>query len=121
MLEVILSDFQRLESETTMSEAQAEKEYDQFMGDSAVDKATKTKEIDHKNTKKENEANALSQAKEDLEANQKQLDAALKSYEELKEACIVEPMSYEERVARRNQEIDSLKEALNILEQQGPQ
>merc|ERR1719231_1956669 len=47
MLEVILSDFERLESETTMSETQAEKEYDGFMGDSAVDKAAKTKEIDH--------------------------------------------------------------------------
>lgn len=121
MLEVILSDFERLESETTMSETQADKEYDQFMGDSAVDKAQKTKEIDHKQTKKENNEAALSQAKEDLEANQKQLDAALKSYEELKEACIVEPMSYEERVALRKQEIEALKEALNILEQQGPQ
>jgi len=121
MLEVILSDFERLESETTMSETQAEKEYDQFMGDSAVDKATKAKDIDHKQTKKENNESALSQAKEDLEDNQKQLDAALKSYEELKAACIVEPMSYEERVALRKQEIEALKEALNILEQQGPQ
>jgi len=121
MLEVILSDFERLESETTMSESQAEKEYDQFMGDSAVDKAQKTKEIDHKHTKKENNESALVSAKEDLEQNQKQLDAALKSYEELKAACIVEPMSYEERVALRKQEIEALKEALNILEQQGPQ
>merc|ERR1719487_590866 len=104
-----------------MSETQADKEYDQFMGDSAVDKAQKTKEIDHKQTKKENNEAALSQAKEDLEQNQKQLDAALKSYEELKAACIVEPMSYEERVALRKQEIEALKEALNILEQQGPQ
>merc|ERR1719420_1020560 len=81
MLEVILSDFERLESETTMSESQAEKEYDEFMGDSAVDKAQKTKEIDHKQMKKENEAAALTQATDDLEANQKQLDKALQSYE----------------------------------------
>jgi hypothetical protein len=121
MLDVILSDFERLESETTMSEQQAEQEYDEFMGDSAVDKAQKTKEIDHKQTKKQNEAEALVQAKDDLEQNQKQLDAALKSYAELKDACIEEPMSADERAALRQQEIESLKEALNILEQQGPQ
>jgi len=121
MLEVILSDFERLESETTASEGQAASEYDTFMGDSAVDKAQKTKEIDHKQTKKENEAAALVEAKDDLEANQKMLDKALKSYEELKGACISEPMSFEERDALRKEEIESLKEALNILEQQGPQ
>jgi len=121
MLEVILSDFERLESETTASEGQAASEYDTFMGDSAVDKAQKTKEIDHKQTKKENEAEALVQAKDDLEANQKMLDKALKSYGELKDACIEEPMSFEERASLRQQEIESLKEALNILEQQGPQ
>jgi hypothetical protein len=121
MLEVIQSDFARLESETTMSESQAETEYDNFMGDSAVDKAQKTKDIDHKQTKKENEANALSQAEEDLEATQKQLDAALEEYDDLKKACIAEPMSYEERVALRKQEIESLKEALDILEQNTPQ
>jgi len=121
MLEVILSDFERLEAETTMSETQALKEYDEFMGDSAVDKAEKTKEINHKHTKKENEAAALSDAQDNLEQTQKQLDAALEEYDELKKACIAEPMSYEERVALRKQEIESLKEALNILEQQGPQ
>jgi len=121
MLEVILSDFERLEAETTMSETQALKEYDEFMGDSAVDKAEKTKELTHKHTKKEGEEAALSEAKDSLMETQKQLDAALEEYDELKKACIAEPMSYEERVALRKQEIESLKEALNILEQQGPQ
>merc|ERR1719456_1142002 len=42
MIEVIQSDFARLESETTASEAAAAKEYDGFMSDSAADKAAKT-------------------------------------------------------------------------------
>merc|ERR1719424_2178258 len=42
MLEVIESDFARLESETKASEASAQKEYDEFMTDSKVDKAQKT-------------------------------------------------------------------------------
>merc|ERR1719178_25644 len=42
MLEVIESDFARLESETKASEATAQKEYDAFMTDSKVDKAEKS-------------------------------------------------------------------------------
>merc|ERR1719327_1958801 len=39
MLEVIMSDFARLEAETTAAEKQAQKEYDAFMTDSSADKA----------------------------------------------------------------------------------
>merc|ERR1719375_1053834 len=39
MLEVIESDFARLESDTKASEASAQKEYDTFMTDSKVDKS----------------------------------------------------------------------------------
>merc|ERR1719316_2262912 len=41
MLEVIQSDFARLEAETKAAEEQAQKEYDEFMTDSEVDKAAK--------------------------------------------------------------------------------
>merc|ERR1719217_900221 len=41
MLEVILSDFARLEAETKAAEEEAQKEYDEFMTDSSVDKAAK--------------------------------------------------------------------------------
>merc|ERR1719160_1856098 len=42
MLEVIESDFARLESDTKASEATAQKEYDTFMTDSKVDKSEKS-------------------------------------------------------------------------------
>merc|ERR1712072_380609 len=42
MLEVIESDFARLEAETSAAEATAQKTYDEFMTDSKVDKAQKT-------------------------------------------------------------------------------
>jgi len=54
MLEVIESDFARLEAETTEAEAQAQKEYDQFMDDSAIDKEQKSTDIEHKTMKKQN-------------------------------------------------------------------
>lgn len=41
MLEVVLSDFERLESDTTQGEATAQSEFDQFSADSSKDKAVK--------------------------------------------------------------------------------
>merc|ERR1719458_2166885 len=46
MLEVIESDFARLEADTKAAEAAAQKEYDTFMTDSKVDKAAKTTDIE---------------------------------------------------------------------------
>merc|ERR1719450_1184726 len=46
MLEVIQSDFARLEAETKAAEESAQKEYDQFMTDSETDKAQKTRDIE---------------------------------------------------------------------------
>jgi tetratricopeptide (TPR) repeat protein len=115
MIEVIQSDFARLEAETSASEAQAEKEYDTFMSDSAVDKAQKSKDIEHKTMKKQNEEQELQEKKGDLEGTQKELDAALAYFDKLKPSCIDSGVSYEDRVARRQEEIESLQEALRIL------
>jgi len=116
MIEVIQSDFARLESETSSGEAEAQKEYDGFMSDSSADKEAKSKDIEHKSGKKQNDEQALQEAKTDLDGTQKELDAALTYYEKLKPSCMDAGETYEERVARRKEEIASLKEALSILE-----
>merc|ERR1719390_582508 len=115
MIEVIQSDFARLESETSAAEAEAQKQYDEFMSDSSVDKAQKTKDIEHKSGKKQNQEQALQEKKTDLDGTQKELDAALAYYEKLKPSCVDAGVSYEDRVARRKEEIESLQEALRIL------
>merc|ERR1739838_7857 len=75
MLEVIESDFARLEADTKAAEATAQKEYDDFMTESKVDKAAKETDIEHKTTKKQDEAQSLNTKNEDLEGTQKELDA----------------------------------------------
>jgi len=115
MIEVIQSDFARLESETSASEAEAQKQYDEFMGDSSVDKAQKSADIEHKSGKKQNHEQSLQEAKTDLDGTQKELDAALAYYEKLKPSCVDVGESFEDRVARRKEEIESLQEALKIL------
>merc|ERR1719265_768778 len=85
MLEVIQSDFVRLETETTGAEDDAAKAFTQFSRDSSKDKAIK------------------------------ELDAALAYFENLKPHCVEAGQSYEERVAQRKAEIESLQDAFKIL------
>jgi len=115
MLEVIESDFARLESDTKTAEVQAQKEYDTLMTDSKVDKAAKTTDIEHKEAKKQDESQALVSKTGDREGTQKELDAALAYYDKLKPSCIDAGVSYDDRVGRRKEEIESLQEALRIL------
>merc|ERR1719517_403444 len=115
MLEVIESDFARLESDTKAAEATAQKEYDEFMTDSKVDKAQKQTDIEHKEAKQQNEEQALVVKRNDLELTQKELDAALAYFDKLKPSCVDAGVAYDDRVARRKEEIQSLQEALRIL------
>jgi len=115
MLEVIESDFARLEADTKASEATAQKEYDSFMTDSQVDKTKKATDVEHKTAKKQDEEQALTSKKADLEGTQKELDAALAYFDKLKPSCVDSGVSFEDRVGRRKEEIESLQEALKIL------
>jgi len=115
MIEVIQSDFARLEAETTASEEEAAKQYEEFMNDSKVDKTQKTADLDHKTASKQNQEQALQETKIDLEGTQKELTAAETYYEKLKPACVGSEVPYEDRVAKRKEEIESLQEALRIL------
>merc|ERR1712194_937028 len=115
MLEVIESDFARLEADAKAAEATAQKEYDTFMTDSKVDVAAKETDIEHKTAKKQDEEQALNTKKNDLEGTQKELDAALAYFDKLKPSCADSGVSYEDRVSRRKEEIESLQEALRIL------
>merc|ERR1719172_525308 len=115
MLEVIESDFARLEADTKAAEATAQKEYDQFIKDSEIDKTKKEKDLEYKTAKKQDQSEALLKAKVDLEGTEKELTAAIAYYDKLKPSCVEDEISYEERVARRKEEIESLQEALKIL------
>jgi len=116
MLEVIESDFARLEADTKSAEASAAKEHEEFMDDSSSDKASKATDIEHKTAKKQDESQALQTAQEDLAGTQEELDAALQYFDKLKPSCVDAGVSYEDRVARREEEIESLKQALEILD-----
>jgi hypothetical protein len=115
MLEVVQSDFARLETETAAGEETAQKSYDEFMTESKVDKAQKSTDTEHKTAKKQDHEQALTTKRSDLEGTQKELDAALSYYDKLKPSCVDAGTTYEDRVGRRKEEVESLQEALRIL------
>ena len=97
LLEVIHTDFSRVKSDTEVDEAQAVKEYDTFMEESAKDKEVtyaNRLSMQRERTAKERD---LASAEEDLSATQGELDAALAYYAKLKPDCIADGLSYAER------------------------
>merc|ERR1719321_386659 len=115
MMEVILSDFERLEAETDTSEAVAAKEYDTFMSESSADREAKEEERIAKGSKASKVKHEIRMANKDLKSTTEELDAAESYYNELKPSCVDSGVSYEDRVKARKEEIASLQEALKIL------
>ena len=116
LLEVLQADFVRMETETETAEAQSLGEYTKFMSDSAVDKASKEKEVELKTATKAEKTNELTTKKIDLKDAEKALKAAKEYFEELKPECLKPPMTREEKMEKRKQEIESLKDVLEVLQ-----
>jgi len=115
MLEVIQSDFARLESETQAAEAVAKTEFNRQQTDAAVLKVQLEKDIEHKGSMRQAAEQALVDLNNDLLTSQKELDAAVTYYDKLKPSCISPGDTFAERAEKRKEEIESLQEALRIL------
>merc|ERR1719498_1178682 len=103
-MEVILSDFARLEAETTNSESTEAEDHDKYMFESKKDKALKENSKSHKEETKVNKESELHSTEGELKVTQEQLDKALTYYEKLKPTCVDSGITYEERVKRREEE-----------------
>eukprot|EP00928_Gymnodinium_smaydae_P062015 TRINITY_DN45967_c0_g1_i1.p1 TRINITY_DN45967_c0_g1~~TRINITY_DN45967_c0_g1_i1.p1 ORF type:complete len:719 (+),score=236.06 TRINITY_DN45967_c0_g1_i1:110-2158(+) len=115
MLEVIASDFARVESDTKASEAEAARAFAELSRDTDVSLKQKHESEYRLSLEKDQAEFERSRLRKDLAASQKQLDMANAYYQELKPQCLVVHVSYEERVSRRQEEIAALKEAYRVL------
>jgi len=123
LLEVIQSDFARLEADTKAAELSSKREYDSFIQESEETKEQKQTDVEHKTASKQDNKQELQLTTEDLTGTQEELGQALKYFKELKADCIAQSSDYEatkaaykDRTEKRKEEIKSLHDAIAILE-----
>jgi len=116
ILEVAESDFARSLAEAQAQEDDAVEIYEKTTNENAVSTATKKTSVEGKTQESARLDQLVSDANSDRDGVQEQLSAVLEYLEKLRPQCTTEPESYEERKARREHEIEGLKTALDILE-----
>merc|ERR1719263_1240028 len=115
MLEVVLSDFARLESETSSEEDSQQRTYDKMMDETNEDVAVKETEVSHKSHKKDTCDEEIRGLNKNLKLTQSELDRALDYYGKLKQDCTDTGLNYADRKQMREEELVSLQEALKML------
>jgi len=119
LLEVALSDFANLEADTKATEAESENSYNKFMTEAKRSKSTKAKKIELDDADKADSQTKLQEDVQELKSTQDELIAADKFHDKLVPQCIDQGMTWEQVQAARQEEIVSLKQALETLESQG--
>jgi hypothetical protein len=115
MMEVIRSDFERTIKSTREAEKAAEQEYTEYMTESGMSLAEKDVAIEQKKKYKDEAEEKYAASTEELTTQTGVVQTAVEELMKLKPVCIDTGMSYEERVALREEEIAALKKALCIL------
>jgi len=116
LLEVVESDFSKGLIEMTSTEDAAQAAYDQETKDNEIERVTKEQDIKYKTEESTGLDKATAEATSDKSGVQEELDAVLEYLKGIEDRCIAKAEPYAERVRRREAELNGLREALNILE-----
>jgi len=116
ILEMCLSDMQKELSNTEMVESEAKSAYTKLTLDNKITKAVKAEALKNKKVASITLKKVMSEYGEDLDGMQTEMDAINAAAKTIKGQCDApEPETYEEKVARRNAEIEGLKDALKTI------
>jgi len=116
ILEVVESDFATGLAKEETQEDDAQAMYDDITQKNKVTKTMKDQDVKYKTAEVKSLAKAIADMSADKETLSTELAAVNEYYAKLKDRCIAKPETYEERKARREAEINGLKEALRVLE-----
>jgi len=116
-LDVIKSDFEANIDATKQSEDDAESAFQSYKTDTETDIETKEGEIKDKTGEKHSTTGDLADYKDDLHTHTVLKADALQELAKLEPACVSTGNDYAEKVARREQEIESLKNAYLIFDE----
>merc|ERR1719262_1493526 len=117
MMDVIKSDFEGTIDATKTQESDAESEFTDYKSETETDISEKEGLVKTKEGEVKTETGNLSDYKDDLKEHTDLKKEALEELAKLKPACVDTGSDYEEKVARREQEIESLKNAYVILDE----
>jgi len=116
ILEVCESDFAKNLAEESSMEDDAEAEYEKKSQENKITKARLEQDVKYGTQEFKTLDKDVAELSGDRETTNSELDAVLDYYGKIKERCIAKPMTYEARKGRREAEIQGLKEALAILQ-----
>jgi len=119
VLEMSEEDFTTLLAETEETENEAAKKYKELSDENKIAKSTKMADAKGKESNIKSLKVSLEHHREDHASVSKELDAVNAYIEKLRPECESKAMSYEEKKAAREAEIEGLKEALQILSGNG--
>merc|ERR1719301_134606 len=116
-LDLIKSDFEGTIEATKSDEAEAKEAFDSYKSETETDISEKEKAVETKTGEKDTETANLGDYTDNLADHTTDKSQALEELAKLKPACVDTGSDYAEQVARRNQEIESLKNAYVILDE----
>merc|ERR1719482_1710233 len=116
ILEVCESDFASNLAKEETEEADAAAEYESTTQENKITKARQEQDVKYKSAEFTSLDKEISELSSDRDTTNNELSAVMEYYGKIKERCIAKPETYEERKARREAEINGLKEALSILQ-----
>lgn len=116
LLEVVESDYSKgLAEMIAVEDAAVAAHYQQSIKNEVTQKM-KEQDVKYKTKEYTGLDKAVTEHTSDRDGSQEELDAVLEYLSKLDDMCIAKPETFGERAARRQAEIDGLRQALSILE-----
>merc|ERR1719443_118343 len=116
ILEVCESDFTKNLADEETEESDAVAVYEKTTQDNKLATTMKSQDVKYKTKEYKGLDKSISELSAERDNTNTELSAVLEYYAKIKDRCVAKPETYEERKARREAEINGLKEALSILE-----
>jgi chromosome segregation ATPase len=118
ILEVCESDFSKNLAAEEAQESDSLEAYESQTQENKITKTTNEQDVKYKTQEFKGLDKEITELTGDKETSGTELAAVMEYYGKIKDRCVAKPETYEERTKRRNAEIEGLKQALQILNDQ---
>merc|ERR1719352_2228969 len=118
ILEVCESDFSKNLADEEAQESDSLEAYEEQTQANKITKTTNEQDVKYKTQEFKGLDKEITELNGDKETSGTELAAVMEYYGKIKDRCVAKPETYEERTKRRNAEIEGLKQALQILDEE---